>query len=428
MDFEDGKISSPTVELVASTKSADNAPSNAEAPEDAEVYYTHSQWSADGTTIIASSSNREVDVYVLPQDLLEERPQVHHLAPQSTLSLPEWSCAVAPAPYFSLQDPTSQLLLVGCKDHPIQLYHAFPNQPSTPPVCAYKPIQKETEELIKPASLLWHFPGTHFLVGSYNRLDYFDLSRSAFEEPIVTIHTIPSRRHRIKGGGVGMKGIISSLAAQAPDQDGKSLISAGTWSRSIGLYDLGRSGSATATWSISDVSETEFGVSIGGNGIAQTMWSPCGRYLVINERDCRGLLVYDIRGTGRPLSVLIGRASSTQQRLYGDVFSGTDNGPGGFEVWTGTQDGLVLVWEGIGNYGGSLEDSWTWNAHSAPIGSTTIHPNGSVIATCAGAWEPLDDQELYSMLGQVDESGLPTLEPGKLTRDRSLRLWKLSSS
>ncbi|EGS21789.1 putative nucleotide-binding protein [Thermochaetoides thermophila DSM 1495] len=268
-----------------------------------------------------------------------------------------------------------------------------PNQSDFPkPLASFHLIKKETEAYLPIASLIWPAPGTHFVAGTINRIDIFDVSRpdiSLSTQPFHTIPTIPSTRFLTKGGGVGMRGTVSALDAHPGVSEGWGFIAAGTWTRNLGLYDLSQAGQCVATWSVAPASGEQ---GIGGNGIVQVMWSPCGRYLVVNERRSTGLLVYDIRGTHQLLACLKGRDAQTNQRLSCDVFPGTGK-VGGFEVWAGTKNGGVVVWEGIGNQEGSIEPSWDWEAHQAAVGSTALHMSGSVVATCSGSWEFVDEDE-----------------------------------
>ncbi|KAK1962000.1 WD repeat domain-containing protein [Colletotrichum sublineola] len=390
-------------------------------------FLRHVQWTADGTALVASTSDNRLSTYVLPADLLEPNLRPQTLTPQGQLHLPEPFYSAAISPYFSLSEPHTQLALLACKDHPIQLHHVFSDEPSSPPLCSYKLIRRETEEYICPESLLWSFPGTHFLTGSMNRLDHFDLSRTASDGPVLTIPTIPSKRHLLKGGGVGMKGMVSALSSQYPDESGASIVAAGTWSRWMGLYDVTRTNKPVANWSIHGVTKAHFGQDIGGNGIVQTIWSPCGRYLAINERQASGILVYDVRGTGQPLNLLVGRNTSTQQRLTCDVFPGTGDLSGGFELWAGTESGNVLVYENVGARDGVLDKAWDWAAHSSPVGSAALHHTGSVVATCSGAWTGHADHELDHELGRADSNGQPRLASTRITPDSSLKVWTLAT-
>ncbi|KAG7287358.1 hypothetical protein NEMBOFW57_006868 [Staphylotrichum longicolle] len=173
---------------------------------------TNPNGSADGTTLFTSSYSNRICTFVLPESLLEPRQSPVELTPHSTLALPEPTSAIAPS---------------------------------------YLPV----------ASLLWPAPGTHFVAGTANRIALFDVSRpdaALSPEPLLSIPTIPSTRHLAKGGGVGMRGTVSALAAQPASSGGGGgeagegggggggggwgLLAAGTWTRNLGLYDLVRSG------------------------------------------------------------------------------------------------------------------------------------------------------------------------------------------
>ncbi|TQN70905.1 Guanine nucleotide-binding protein negative regulator 1 [Colletotrichum shisoi] len=416
--------SAPSLDLVATTEIAADDPADLPRPTN---FFRQVQWTADGTTLVASTSDNRLSAYVLPPDLLSPTGRPRLLTPHGQLQLPEPFYSAALSPYFSLSEPQTQLALLACKDHPLQLYHVFPESRSSPPLCSYKLIRRETEEYICPESLLWSWPGTHFLAGSTNRLDHFDVSRTGSDGPVLTIPTIPSKRHLLKGGGVGMKGMVSTLSSQRPDESGASIVAAGTWSRWIGLYDVTRTNKPVANWSIHGVTKAHFGRDFGGNGIVQTIWSPCGRYLAINERHASGILVYDVRGTGQPLNLLVGRTATTQQKLTCDVFPGSGD-HGGFELWAGTEQGNVLVYEDVGAVDGVLDKSWDWAAHTSPVGSAAVHPTGSVVATCSGAWTSYADRELDSEVGSTDDNGEPRLASTCITLDSALKVWTLASN
>lgn len=363
--------------------------------------------------MVVGSSDQTVQTFVLPDDLLESEEGRELNPPQGLVKLPEPTQVVTPAPYFSLQDASAQTFLTGCRDHPIQLYHAFPHDGKSVPLCTYKLIRKETEEYITPSSMIWQSPGTHFVCGSVNRLDLFDASGHCHDGPTLTVPTIPSRRHIMKGGGVGMKGTVSALSQCGED----SLTAAGTWTRWVSLYDLWRTDKTVANWSIAQAADEQ---KLGGQGIAQTIWSPCGRYLVVNERHASGLMVYDIRGTGQLLSVLKGRNANTQQRLHCDVYQGQDSG---FEVWAGSDDGAVQVWENVGLHGElDAQPYWSWKGHESPVGSVGLHNSGSVIATLSGGWE---HSKVYENEAEMDSRNGNAVSTRK---ESSLKLWTMNPS
>ena len=241
-----------------------------------------------------------------------------------------------------------------------------------------------------------------------------------------------------------MRGTVSALSAQPLDERGASLVAAGTWTRWVGLYDFARGGECVATWAVtaaaaSATAETGNGANpnvkgIGGQGILQTIWSPCGRYLLINERQSTGMLVYDVRVTGKLLGWLAGRDALTHQRLTCDVYPGTSEA-GGFEAWAGTQDGTVKVWEGVGNTEGPMEASWFVKAHGSPVGSTVIHASGSVLATCSGSWTLSDEVASDSDSGSddYDDTSEEESEDSRdahsriITQDATLKIWSIKA-
>ncbi|KAM4060458.1 hypothetical protein HRG_001984 [Hirsutella rhossiliensis] len=387
-------------------------------------FYSSAQWTADGTTVVVGSSDNTVSSIVLPADLLQYPHRELQLEPQSTTKLPEPTQVIATAPFFSLAESSTQTYLVGCRDHPLHLNHAFPSHEHPAPLAAYKLIKAETEAFITPASLLWHGSGSHFLCGSANRLDYFDVSRHGSDGPVLAVPTIPSRRHIAKGSGVGMKGTVAALAAPSQDANNQTLVAAGTRTRWIGLYDLHRTNHAVANWGIAHAGKVnaDFDFDHYGQGIVQLVWSLCGRYLIVNERQSSNLLIYDIRGSGKLLAALSGRKAKSQQRLACDVYQGDTGGNAAFEVWAGSDDGSVLVWEDVGNQLGLVRPSWSWKAHDSPVGSMTLHSCGSVAATCSGAWEHASDRAVENFgTGRQPCGGSRTLD------ESSLKIWSIGT-
>lgn len=369
----------------------------AKSQDDVLSYYENAQWTADGTTLLTYSSTNRISGYTVPENLLSSDSELA-LKPQAHIQLPEPSNVLSGAPYFSLAEPWTQQLLVSARDHPLQLFYLNPSTNSHSPIASYPFTKARSETFLSATSLLWPSPGTHFIAGCRSLLARFDIQRTG-GEPVSRIRTIPSERHISKGGGVGMRGTVSALGGQPTDagSGGMGLVAAGTWTRWIGLYDFTQAGQCIATWSIATaVRETAATADtpggIGGDGITQTVWSPCGRYLLICERKSRGALIYDVRVTGKMLGYLTGRDALGNQRVACDVFPGTDENHG-FEVWSGTATGMVKVWEGVGTVEGPHAPAWEWAAHRSTVGSACLHPSGTVVATCAGSWEFPDEND-----------------------------------
>jgi WD40 repeat protein len=315
---------------------------------------TNSLRSFDGTTILTSSADNTIRTFILPPDLLSSPSSTTLKAYTSHTSPTSINC-LAPYPHFSLQDTSTTLYLSTPTDLPIRLQNCL--SPTTIPLSTYNLISPTTEAYLTPSSILWSSPGTHFLTGTDCLIALFDISRSG-EGPVTRMPTIPSKRHKMKGGGVGMRGIISTLSQQPSSVDhGEGMLAAGTWTRWIGLYDMGGLGGMVSTWSIADAADND--ARIGGTGVTQTVWSACGRYLCVVERKSKGVLVYDVRVTGKLVAWLEGREAVTNQRLGVDVFEAEN----GLEIWSGGTDGVVKVWEGVGKIEGAVERNWEWRAH-----------------------------------------------------------------
>ena len=153
-----------------------------------------------------------------------------------------------------------------------------------------------------------------------------------------------------------MRGIVSTLAMSSTEG---YMLAAGTWTRWVGLYDAGGLGGTIATWSVADAADNVAGIL--GSGVSEVIWSACGRYLCVVERMSRGILVYDVRVTGKLLAWLEGREARTNQRLSAEVFQ-SDSGT---EVWAGGTDGVVRVWDGVGKTAGSVLRTWEFEAHDS---------------------------------------------------------------
>lgn len=307
--------------------------------------------SPDGTSLLTSSADNTLRTFIIPPTLLESAYPIT-LTPYTAHNYPSSINCTTPYPFFTLSEPSTTLLLSALTDLPIRLTNTL--SPTPAPVSTYSLVCPTTEAYLTPSSILWSEPGTHFMTGTDCLIARFDVSRNG-DGPLTRLPTIPSKRHKMKGGGVGMRGIVSALSHQPGSSD--SMLAAGTWTRWVGLYDGAGLGGTVATWSIAEAADVDAG--IGGSGITQTLWSTCGRYLYIAERKCKGVLVYDVRVTGKLVAWLEGRVAETNQRLGVDVFEG----PGGTEIWAGGTDGVVRVWEGTGKCEGGVPSTWHWKAH-----------------------------------------------------------------
>ncbi|OCL14565.1 hypothetical protein AOQ84DRAFT_22048 [Glonium stellatum] len=394
--MKDGQIEAvqmPQPKCVASTDEAlsqTNVEESSEAQDGAlrsqrfgTRYFRGAQWSPDGTCILTSDSFHNLRTFIVPQDILA-KDKTHTLTPYASFASPEPIVAFVPYPGYSLQNPDSTLVLSSIRDHPIRLTNALFNSTTGPSpssdfksgVVAAYPLISSTERYVAPHSLAFTSHGTHFVAGSDSLISFFDVYRS-HSGPINQQKTIPSRRNKLVGGGVGIKGIVSALSISA-----ERTLAAGTLSRGVGLYADEGEGGPIAVFSVAhDKDRYAQGMKdTGGYGVTQVLWSPCARYLYVAERKSDVVLVYDIRVTGRLLGWLKGRKAHTNQRLGMDVVRCAD----GHEVWAGGVDGVARVWRNPGEKEGAIEADFGWEADQGPVSSTTVHSSGLLVATCSG--------------------------------------------
>lgn len=294
-----------------------------------------------------------------PTDLLTSTTS-HALAPYHTLSTPSVSPTYALYPYYNLSNPSTTLLLYPAKELPIRLVNTLTSTLHA----SYPLIHTTTERYITPHSLAFTRNATRFITGSDSLLCTFDLSRTG-DGPLTRYPTIPSKRKKIVGGGVGIKGIISAIGLSC---DG--LLAAGTFTRSVGLYADEGEGDAIAHFSV-EGEERHGDADVGGGGVTQCLWSPCGRYLYVVERRSDGVLLYDVRVTGKKLGVLKGRRARTNQRMGVEVVgngAGEYEG-GGHDVWAGGTDGVVRTWRSPHLKEGVMEADEGFKAHDGGFAS-----------------------------------------------------------
>lgn len=296
-----------------------------------------------------------------PPDLLDARDKPPSLEPYNIIPSKEPVYSMAPYPFYQLQDPSTTLILFASRDHPIKLHSAlYPGL-----LASYSLISPTTEAFITPNSMLYPatLGGTHFLTGSDSLICLFDISRPGKDGPVTRLPTIPSKRKKIVGGGVGMKGIVSAMSIES---GGSGILAAGTFTRHIGLYGSNGSGDMIGTFSVAGTAAER---RIGGKGITQVLWSPCGRYMYVVERKSDGILVYDIRVTGQLVGWLEGRKSMTNQRLDVDIVAINDNSSS--EIWAGGTDGYVRMWTDPSNTVEGKLPAWEQHIHNGEFHPTS---------------------------------------------------------
>ena len=299
-------------------------------------FFRQAHFSADGTTIITHSEDECLRTFILPPDLLDDLETPTHLEAYAERQSPTNTLSYSLYPFFDLQNPSTTLVLSAEKDVPLSLRNVLHYETQH---ASYPLIDTATEAFLTPHSLAWTPDGTHFIAGSKDQLSVFDASRDG-EGPISTRRTAPGRTAKKRYAAQDInscKGVVSALQ-MGPD----GLMAAGTLDRNIALFDHNGLGECVTAFSLPLPRDSS--TRRDGTGVTHLRWSPCGKYLLIAERQSDIIHIYDVRDTHRRVGWLSGRHADMTQKLGIDVVPTAD----GFEVWAGGTNGCVRMWEGVG--------------------------------------------------------------------------------
>lgn len=327
--------------------------------------FREAQFSGDGTTIVTHSEDETLRTFVLPPDLLDGGHKASVLQAYSEIQSPTNTLSYVLYPHFDLQHPSTTLALIASRDVPLALRNTLHYDTLHG---SYPLIDAATEKFETPHSLVWTADGTHFVAGSKDQVAVFDASYDG-SGPTSLHKTAPGRNARKRYGVQGInscKGLISALRI-SPD----GLLAAGTLGRHIGLFDHSGFGECSTSFSL-DASLDESGKR-SGTGVTHLRWSPCGKYVLVAERQSDVVHVYDVRSTHRRVGWLSGRHADTTQKLGIDVVSTVE----GFEVWGGGTDGCVRMWENAGSKEGEQKPDQKIKLHEG------TRPGATILILCA---------------------------------------------
>ncbi|GAO46310.1 WD40 repeat-like protein [Saitoella complicata NRRL Y-17804] len=336
------------------------------------TFFKSVQWSPDGSTLLSVIENNHLQSWIVPPDILEPTNlTTRTLSPYTTTRSAESIHAALFYPFYSLQNPSTCLYLASSRDHPIHLHNSLTDQ-----VVGSYPNINHVERFLAANSMCFAPDGAHFVVGTMERIAVFDVHRLG-TGPMSVIPTVR------KFDSMSQQGVISALAI-APSSP--SLLAAGSYSRTVGLYDI----SAPPRSSCVAV----YPVESKSGGVTQVVWSTCGRYLYVVSRRSDGIEVWDIRGTGEVLGSLRGRNAFTNQRISIDI------SPDGRSLLSGSVDGKMREWNAVID-GSELsgEPVRVWDAASAgtTVASATYNPvYPKMVATCTGQRSEIDLEDSES--------------------------------
>lgn len=109
-------------------------------------YFTSCQWTPDGSSLLTTSSDNVVRVFVAPLDLLTRTSQ--HLLPYSRLRFPS-AATLAAYPGFQISEYAPAMVLASVAEHPIKLYNVH----SKECVASYPSVNPHNEAFDNPIAL-----------------------------------------------------------------------------------------------------------------------------------------------------------------------------------------------------------------------------------------------------------------------------------
>ncbi|KAJ8296005.1 Telomerase Cajal body protein 1 [Rhodotorula toruloides] len=385
------------------------SPSLNSSKRTSDAFFRDVQLCPDGSCLLATAEDRSLSLFPLTDEQVAPEPSTSSstLSPVWTHSPPDSLISSAWYPGASSPNPAMFTFAVGVKDHPVHLLDGNDRR-----VRASYPTIDHTERFVAPHSMAFSPDGSRLCCGFENAIEIFDVSQPGAEG--YRLHTTPTRSSR-----QGQKGIISSLAFSPPDSSSSSLLAAGSFSGSVGLYDIS---SPTPLAHLLQPSQH--------GGITKLLFHPLSPHLLFAaSRQSTHLDIWDLRNTSRTSSNgKLSRMARTNQRL------GFDIDPSGTWLAAGDQDGNLSIFSAQ-PLPDQLEPITTFSLSAEPISTTLFHPFAPLLITTSGARKfggagrAGRDAASESESDSSDEEGEAAAdEPGDgldVSERNSLELWKI---
>ncbi|GAA6014510.1 hypothetical protein JCM8202_001564 [Rhodotorula sphaerocarpa] len=324
----------------------------------ADAFFRDARLCPDGSCVLATAEDRSLSLLPLPFD--PDTPVAstsRQLEPAWTHKPPDSVLSAAWYPGASAYDPAMFAFAAGVKDHPVQLWDGSDRR-----VRASYPIVDHTERFVAPHDMTFSPDGSSLYCGFENAIEVFDVGRPGEEG--FRMHTTPTRSSR-----QGQKGIISSLAFSPPaTATGSSLLAAGSFSGTVGLYDPSLHKPLVILLFPSQ-----------RGGVTKVLFHPLSPHLLfVASRHSTHLDVWDLRNTLRRSSGgRLARKARTNQRL------GFDIDPSGTWLAVGDQDGHLSVFSAQ-PLPDELEPVASFPLSPEPISTTLFHPTQPWLVTTSG--------------------------------------------
>ncbi|KAF9187987.1 Telomerase Cajal body protein 1 [Haplosporangium sp. Z 767] len=329
------------------------------------------KWSPDGSCLLSSSNDNCMRVFALPS-ATTAAPEDTQLNAGVLIKEGEVIYDMCWYPGMTSLDPSTCCILSSSRDHPVHLWDAFTGELR----CSYT-IVDHCEVNVAPNALCFNLDGSKIYCGSNNMIQIFDTARPGRDS--LKRPTVPTRKSK-----KGQKGVISCLAFN-PDQS--DLYAAGSYLKTIGLYDAraeelllllrdkshrphhrqrGKKEKVTATDPGNEMQQDQ-PLPPPMGGLTQVQFTPDGLYLYSASRQDPFIRCWDIRNTAHVLHRLERPGEQTNQRISFDISSD------GRWLTTGDMNGDI-----------SIFDLTNPDETEYIVSAAAFHPSGSMLATSSG--------------------------------------------
>ncbi|KAI9335510.1 WD40-repeat-containing domain protein [Obelidium mucronatum] len=335
-----------------------------------EFYFAAASWSPDGTCLLTADSSRTLRLFNTPPHIFanDDNHAIANTEPLEALVMKRADPIYSTSwyPQMNSQDSATCCFVLATRDHPLLLLDAYNGS-----VRASYTAIADGDVTTAPHSTAFHPFGTHIYGGMDGKIVIFDVNIQG-TNPVSYISTTPTRK-----SNQGQKGLLSSLATSPTHP---TLVLAGSYSKSIAIYDT------TCNESVALIN------GLPGTGTTQAEFGVDGNSLVVANRKSNVIQVFDVRNlaSGTPLFEMERNIASTNQRV-----SFSQSGDGRILV-SGDEDGNVHVFD-LADSGKLL--SCTSGVSRETVGGVAVHPY-----YCASTLTPAAAAALPENAGCLDSS------------------------